>query len=102
MDQQEGTSRELNLSSVPEIRRVWYKNEWYYSVVDVIAFLAETKNPQSYWGVLKNRMRAEGFDVTLQIEQLRLQAADNRFRLTDTNESPSSVKVNPVHSFSKG
>jgi hypothetical protein len=54
---------ELELASVPEIRRVWYKGEWFYSVVDVIAFLTGTKNPQSYWGVLKNRMKAEGYDV---------------------------------------
>ena len=82
MDQHDRSSRELDLSSVPEIRRVWYMGEWYYSVVDIIAFLTETKNPQSYWAVLKNRMKAEGFDVALNIEQLRLQAADNRFRLT--------------------
>jgi len=47
MDQQGGSSRELHLSSVPEIRRVWHKGEWYYSVIDIITFLTETKNPQS-------------------------------------------------------
>lgn len=104
MDQQDG-SRELNLSSVPEIRRVWYKGEWHYSVIDVIAFLTETKNPQSYWSVLKIRMIAEGYDEAFQIEQLRLQAADNRFRLTDTMnrqavlrliQSVPSPKVEPL------
>jgi len=105
MDQQDAASRELELSSVPEIRRVWYKSEWYYSVLDVIIFLTETKNPQSYWSVLKTRMKAEGFDETLHIEQLRLQAADNRFRLTDTMnrqavlrliQSVPSPKVEPL------
>lgn len=93
MDQQDGSSRELDLSSVPEIRRVWYKGEWYYSVVDIIAFLTETKNPQSYWAVLKNRMKAEGFDVALNIEQLRLQAADSRFRLTDTMNRQAVLRL---------
>lgn len=102
MDQQDGSSRELDLSSVPEIRRVWYKGEWYYSVVDIIAFLTETKNPQSYWAVLKNRMKAEGFDVAFNIEQLRLQAADNRFRLTDTMNRQAVFALDSVHSIFKG
>src|SRR5579885_829074 len=80
-DEQSG---KLELTSVPEIRRIWHKDEWYFSVVDVIAFLTGTKNAQSYWSVLKNRMKAEGFDEALHVEQLRLPAADKRFRLTDT------------------
>jgi DNA-damage-inducible protein D len=93
MDQQDGNSHKLDLPSVPEIRRVWYKNEWYYSVLDVITFLTETTNPQSYWSVLKIRMKAEGFDETLHIEQLRLQAADNRFRLTDTMNRQAILRL---------
>lgn len=77
-------SHELELTDVPEIRRIWHKDEWYYSVIDVIAFLTGTKNPQSYWSVLKTRMKSEGFDEALHIEQFRLQAADHRFRLTDS------------------
>lgn len=88
-----GSSRELELSANPEIRRVWYKGEWHYSVVDIIAFLTDTKNPQSYWGVLKQRLKdSEGFDES-QIEQLRLQAADNRFRLTDTMNRQAVLRL---------
>lgn len=38
-----------------EIRKIWYDEQWYFSVVDVIAVLAESQNPQSYWGQLKKR-----------------------------------------------
>ena len=37
-------------------------------MVDVIAVLTGTKNPQSYWSVLKTRMKAEGFDEALHAE----------------------------------
>jgi DNA-damage-inducible protein D len=93
MEMSDNSSRELALSSIPEIRRIWHKNEWYYSVIDVIAFLTGTKNPQSYWAVLKNRLKNEGFDATLQVEQLRLQAADNRFRLTDTMNRQAILRL---------
>jgi len=86
-------SHGLQLSSIPEIRRVWHRGEWFYSVVDVIAFLTGTENPQSYWAVLKNRMKAEGYDEALRIEQLRLQAVDNRFRLTDTMNRQAILRL---------
>lgn len=38
-----------------EIRKIWYDEQWYFSVVDVIEILAESQNPQSYWGQLKKR-----------------------------------------------
>ena len=37
------------------IRKVWYNEEWHFSVVDVVGVLAESANPQSYWGQLKKR-----------------------------------------------
>ena len=37
------------------IRQVWHNDEWYFSVIDVIEVLAESSNPQSYWGQLKKR-----------------------------------------------
>ena len=37
------------------IRKVWHNEEWHFSVVDVVGVLAESANPQSYWGQLKKR-----------------------------------------------
>jgi hypothetical protein len=39
------------------IRRVWHNNEWYYSIVDVIAVLTESANPRNYWTTLKTRAK---------------------------------------------
>ena len=38
-----------------KIRRLWYDNQWFYSVVDIVAVLSESDNPTTYWRVLKHR-----------------------------------------------
>lgn len=45
-----------------KIRAVWddKKEEWYFSIVDIIAALTESNNPQTYWRVLKKRLLDEG------------------------------------------
>lgn len=92
MEMADHVSHDLELSSLPEIRRMWNKGEWYYSVIDIIAFLTGTTNPRVYWGVLKKRLVDEGFDES-QIEQLRLQATDKRFRLTDTMNRQAVLRL---------
>ena len=45
-----------------KIRTVWDDKEekWYFSIVDVVAVLTDSENPQTYWRVLKNRLKKEG------------------------------------------
>lgn len=81
-----------------EIRRVWNaeRAEWFYSIVDVIAvLLPNSPNAGSYWSTLKNRMKAEeGFDETeAQIVQYRLKAKDGKFRLTDTANRQTLLRI---------
>jgi DNA-damage-inducible protein D len=77
-----------------EIRRIWHRGEWYYSVVDIIAVLTDSANPNTYWRVLKTRAKTEGFEETLaQIEQLRLKSPDGRFRLTDTANRQTLLRL---------
>lgn len=52
----EPTQTETFESSV--IRRMWYQNEWFYSIVDVVAVLTESINANRYWNTLKTRLRA--------------------------------------------
>jgi hypothetical protein len=70
----------------PEVRRIWHRGEWYYAVVDIIAFLTESKDPGGYWRNTKKRLLDdEGAGQALdQLVQLKLKAQDGRFRLTDT------------------
>lgn len=84
----------LSFFKKKQIRRVWYKGEWYYSIVDVIAILTDSRSPRQYWSTLKARAKAEGLDEALvQIEQLRIQSQDNRFRLTDTANRQTLLRI---------
>lgn len=68
-----------------KVRTVWDsdKEEWYFSIVDVIAVLTDSPNPRKYWSVLKTRLKKEGSELTTNCSQLKMQAADGKKYLTD-------------------
>lgn len=67
-----------------EIRKIIHKNEWWFSVVDVISVLTESESPQVYWRVLKKRLIDEGSDETVtKCNGLKLKALDGKMRVTD-------------------
>lgn len=67
-----------------QIRRLWYNDEWYFSVVDIIAVLTESGNARNYWKVLKYRLIEEGSNETVtKCNQLKLRAEDGKLRETD-------------------
>jgi DNA-damage-inducible protein D len=75
------------------VRRMWYENGWFYSIVDVVAVLTESVNPNRYWNTLKSRLQSEGGDGTLAaIRQLKLQSRDNRLRLTDVADRETLLR----------
>jgi hypothetical protein len=65
------------------IRRTWHNNEWYFSVVDVVAVLTDSVNPGSYWRKLKQRLTEEGSQVVTNCHGLKLPAPDGKMRTTD-------------------
>ena len=67
------------------IRTIWDKEEekYYISVVDIIRILTESSNPRHYWNVLKGRLKEEGNETVTNCDQLKLKAADGKYRLTD-------------------
>jgi len=79
----------------PDIRRRWYNNGWYYSIVDIIAFLTESKDSSAYWRSLKKRLLdSEGAQEALdQVQQFRLKSADGRLRLTDTANRQTVLRL---------
>ncbi len=74
------------LENAPQIRRIWHKErqEWLYSIVDVIAFLTDSPKPSNYWHAMRTRMiHNEGVQETLsQIEEIPMKSVDGRFRKT--------------------
>ena len=79
-----------------QIRRVWDEKQekWYFSVVDVIAVLSESKNPAVYWRVLKKRLIAEGGNQTVtKCNGFKLPAADGKIRLTDMADTETMFRI---------
>lgn len=68
-----------------KVRSVWDEKgeEWYFSIVDVVAILTESVNPSVYWRVLKRRLLKEGNQSVTNCNALKMLAADGRMRKTD-------------------
>ena len=67
-----------------EIRKTIYKNEWWFSIIDVIEALTGTERPRKYWNDLKKKLIEEGFfEVSEKIGQLKLKSPDGKMRETD-------------------
>lgn len=68
-----------------KVRTVWDSEmeEWFFSIVDVIAILTDSKNPSTYWRVLKKRLLDERNETVTNCNALKLPATDGKMRLTD-------------------
>ena len=77
------------------IRSVWNPDEeqWYYSVIDVIAALTDSSDPRNYWKVLKSRLKKEGNETVTNCNRLKLQAADGKMRLTDVANTEELLRI---------
>jgi DNA-damage-inducible protein D len=71
-----------------KIRRLWYQNEWYFSVVDIIDALDATSRPRKYWSDLKKKLKDEGFELSEKIGQLKMPSPDAKQRFTDCARTP--------------
>ena len=86
---------ELKLFESQDIRSVWNPDEeqWYYSVIDVIAALTDSSDPRNYWKVLKSRLKKEGNETVTNCNRLKLQAADGKMRLTDVANTEELLRI---------
>lgn len=64
-----------------KIRTAWNEEteEWYFSVVDVVSALTESKDGRKYWNKLKQRLKEEGNELVTNCHQLKLKSQDRRF-----------------------
>jgi len=76
-----------------EIRRLFYNNEWWFSVVDVCAVLTESNDPGSYWRKLKQRLKEEGSELVTFCHGLKLIAPDGKFRETDCANTEGIFRI---------
>ena len=68
-----------------KVRSLWdaEKEEWYFSVVDVVAVLTDSANPTAYWRKLKQRLKQEGNETVTNCHGLKMPSPDGKLRLTD-------------------
>lgn len=93
------TKREaLKLFEDKKIRTVWddEQEKWYFSIVDVVAVLTDSVDYQAarnYWKVLKNRLVKEGNQTVTNCNQLKMQAADGKMRMTDVADTEQLFRL---------
>ncbi len=76
-----------------KIRRTWFNEEWWFSVVDIVEVLTESGRARKYWSDLKTRLIDEGFDVSAKIVQLKLVSADGKSYLTDCVNTKNTFRL---------
>ena len=84
-----------NLFKGKEIRSVWdsEKEEYYFSVVDVVNALTESKEPRKYWSVLKIRLKREGSELTTNCSQLKLKSEDGKYYNQDVLDTKGILRL---------
>jgi hypothetical protein len=80
------------------VRTVWDTNteEWYFSVVDVVAVLTDSIDHQTarkYWNKLKQRLKEEGNETVTNCHQFKMRAADGKMRLTDVADTEQVLRL---------
>ena len=77
------------------IRTIWdkEKEKYYISVVDIVGVITESTNPQTYWRVLKKRLKDEGNETVTNCNALKLKAQDGKYRLTDVCDIEGMFRI---------
>ena len=84
-----------NLFEGKEIRSIWdeEKEDYYFSVVDVISVLTESDNPRHYWVVLKSRLKNEGSELVTFCDQLKLKSKDGKYYNQDVLDTKGIFRL---------
>jgi hypothetical protein len=78
-----------------KVRRSWDEDKelWYFSVVDIINILVESKNSNNYWKVLKFRLKKEGSELVTKCNQLKMKSSDGKFYETDVLDTENILRL---------
>ena len=84
-----------NLFEGKEIRSIWNsdKEEYYFSVIDIISVLTESSDPSHYWRTLKSRMIKEGNETVTNCDTFKLKAKDGKMRNTDMLDTQNIFRL---------
>jgi hypothetical protein len=86
---------EIKIFEHSKVRTLWdaEQDKWYLSVIDVIEILSGSPRPRKYWNALKTKLKAEGSELSHKLGQLKMQAADGKFYLTDVADTEQLFRL---------
>ena len=86
---------EIKLFEGNQIRSIWdnEREEWYFSIIDIVGVLTESENPRKYWSVLKTRLKKEGNELATICSQLKMKATDGKMRNTDVADMQGVFRI---------
>ncbi|MBN2653034.1 MAG: Bro-N domain-containing protein [Spirochaetales bacterium] len=90
------TNRKIALFEKKEIRKIWYNDEWFFSVVDVCNALTDAENhttARKYWNKLAQRLREEGSEVVTNCHRLKILSPDKKMRETDCANTEHILRI---------
>lgn len=78
-----------------QVRAIWdnTSEEWFFSIVDVVKILTDSKNPNAYWRKLKQRLKAEGNESVTNCHALKMPASDGKMRFTDVADTAQLFRI---------
>jgi len=87
--------QEIQLFEEKKVRTIWddTAEKWYFSIVDVVSVLTDSKDPALYWRVLKKRLRDEGNETVTNCNAFKLTAADGKMRKTDVADQEQLFRL---------
>ena len=85
----------IKLFEEHKVRTSWNSEEekWYFSVIDIVAILTESKDPTAYWRKMKQRLKAEGNETVTNCHGLKMVAPDGKMRLTDVLDTEGVLRL---------
>ena len=85
----------IQLFQDKKVRTHWdaEHEQWYFSVVDIVAILTDSPNPNNYWKVLKHRLKKEGNESVTNCNQLKMQSTDGKFYKTDVLDTEQLFRL---------
>ena len=91
----------VSLFEDQKIRMAWdaEKEEWYFSIVDVVGVLTDSVDPTVYWRKLKQRLKAEGNETVTKCHGLKMTASDGKKRLTDVADTEQLLRADAIQAL---
>lgn len=85
----------IKLFEEKKVRTHWdnEKEQWYFSVIDVIEILTDSPRPRKYWSALKTKLQAEGSELSHKLGQLKMEAEDGKMRETDVANTETLLRL---------